>query len=89
VTLDETLVAMGNTENEVVAFLRARHITGSRKDSEKCPVAEYLSHETGEDIGVAEKFIYTLFSKVPTALPQSVQDFIAGFDAGKYPDLER
>jgi hypothetical protein len=81
----DLLNGMGQTADEVAAFLKEKGITGRVALALHCPVAAYLSSQGG-DIGGA---VYTQYASqnVLVKVPEPVFAFIRAFDAGKYPEL--
>lgn len=88
-TLEEAILSLGLTSNQVAATIRAEGIKGRRRDSSCCPVALYLSKKTHNDILVGNFFCCR--SAYPTdriRLTESVRYFVSNFDTGLLKDLE-
>jgi len=86
----DALAALGKTEEQIAASLRARGVTGERRNSRCCPLARYLTAELGRQVVVDGDSICI---DGPSSWQESVwpdrcvADFIEGFDHGDYPDL--
>lgn len=80
------------TAEEVRRFFILNNVTGKTVTFSQCPVARYLTQETGERWGVtayaAEK-ITNYVDPIPPCvkLPEQVTDFIHMFDDGQYEEL--
>lgn len=86
-TATEELARLGAmTEAEIAADLKRRHCEGTPEYCRKCPIAIRFKFVAGDDfeaVGCTDIHIGGTLLK----MPQSVRDFIRGFDNGKYPDL--
>jgi hypothetical protein len=85
----DKLQALGSA-NQIAQFLSGEGITGVRTLLNSCPIANYLKRETGaEKVRVngfwAENEERLTMYRDGTPIPA----FIARFDAGLYPELER
>jgi hypothetical protein len=92
------LASLGNDATEVARQLDAAGVRGAPGDSSDCPIAVYLSVVAGDPVAgslnVTGKCLIISFSRawrapMMLALPWAVRSFMAGFDAGAYPQLVR
>ena len=85
--IQDILAGMGNTPDEIAAFLGGQGIRGRLGHFRQCPVACYLQR-VGLDYGVMSKLAWPLSNHKPgIALPFAVENFIYRFDKGQYPEL--
>jgi hypothetical protein len=87
----DMLNGMGKTADEVSLFLKAKGITGRKRDSLHCPVANYLISQGGHpEASIYGNYIAPDYVQTPTEVltPKPVYNFILDFDEGKYPELE-
>jgi hypothetical protein len=83
----DILNGMGKTADEVADFLKAKGITGMKRESAHCPVANYLVSQGGDPRAIIYSHYVPPFDEdITTPLP--VFDFIITFDEGQYPELE-
>lgn len=82
------------SHDDIPAVLAAAGITGHRRESDRCPIAEYLKRgfpstgfEIDEDVIRADIHHSGIIAQIDT--PQSIGDFIDAFDEGKFPQLDR
>jgi hypothetical protein len=83
----DMLNGMGKTADEVSLFLKAKGITGKRKESTCCPVANYLISQGGHP-GASIYGNYIPPNTMDVHTPKPVFEFILAFDEGQYPELE-
>lgn len=97
--LNEVVNELGQlSDNDIAAYLKVHGITGVRGSTASCPLAEYISKETGLNVRVAS-YVWVPFNEGCPALsrgtkqevmtPESMRAFISKFDAGKWPELMR
>jgi hypothetical protein len=86
--LEQALIKLGNTHDEVAATLLAGGFKGKKTSSCDCPVARYLC-ATLDDGNVYRVERWEVFSDngEDTTMPKAVCDFVFWFDKGAYPDL--
>ena len=83
---------MGETADDVAAFLKEKGITGFVRTAKQCPVANYLVNRGAEpDSVVGANGLYYGRDHYRNAfvvqLPHGVRDFIAAFDNNQYQEL--
>jgi hypothetical protein len=93
------LESLGTTPEEVAERLDSEEVTGMRKSGSQCAVAVYLRAVVGADprvraLRVSDREVELtrwglLALPVRVGLPPAVRAFVAGFDRGRFPDLER
>lgn len=89
--LAHTLAYLGDTSDEVAAFLTGQGITGQPRVPDQCAVANYLTRQFGVKASVGSTAILWGSPSVVAAvapLPKPVIVFIGKFDSGRYPELE-
>lgn len=89
-SVGELLKGLGETPDEIAAFLRGQGIRGMRTQGLFCPVANYLTGCGYWFVMVASHVIAALEQGSETErvrTPPGVLEFIARFDRGEYPDL--
>lgn len=89
--LQELLEGLGSTVQEVFSNLKKKGIKGARNCAHSCVLANYLTRELGEVVGVDgfEASTYDgYYSKERARLPESVRLLVRYFDKGMYPELE-
>src|SRR3989442_13770185 len=94
--LDRTLVALGNSRDQVAQTLKARGIRGVRNAVRMLnPVVRFVQESLlisnlGMDLINPKTFRITLpdGTKITTSIPQAITDFLDAFDQGAYPELE-
>jgi len=86
-TLAAALVRLGKSAEEVARRLGGMGFRGVRMDPMLCPVAHYLEKTfPGYDfIAVCRSTVEV--GTLQTATPPAVQDFLRGFDRGRWPKL--
>jgi hypothetical protein len=77
----------------VAATLLHHGCTGVREEGAACPVAQYVRTCTDVDV-VVDALTWRLDPVPPTGrthgrLPLSVAEFVAAFDRGEHPELDR
>lgn len=90
--LKDLLVKLGESGGEIAQFLKAQECKGYISEPNSCPIAVYLSKETGQPAFVSADCIYLNKASDPSYLteeeiPIAVEDFIFRFDDGEYPEL--
>lgn len=92
------LAELGTTAVEVAESLQAAGVTGSRGDPRDCAVARYLGAVVGGErdvagVSVGRSVLWLsrrgLRPAVRVPLPVPVRHFVAAFDAGAHPELDR
>lgn len=93
-----SLVALGNTPDEVAESLKAKGITGRRLAACACPLANYINSLGYTHAGVADDFTcdqlvnnepHSDYKKVYVGLPPACANFVRMFDCDdKYEDLK-
>ena len=93
------LKSLGNTSDEIAESLRKQNIKGKVRCPSKCIIMNALVVNCGRNWAGLEirggtykgKACYSATwndcQTLDPQLPQPIQDFIAAFDDGKYPDL--
>lgn len=81
----ELLNSMGNTADEVAAFLKEKGIKGNRAAAGSCPVAVYMRSQGGD--ATAAVFGRYGNQEYSVHVPDPVYAFIVAFDSGVYPEL--
>lgn len=78
----------------VAEVLHAAEIKGWRRDSCKCPIAEYLSERTEHHVHVGKEYARDKDTEddnglggTRVALPNAVRGFITQFDRGQFIEL--
>lgn len=76
-------------EHGIHQLLLEKGIKGRRRITLDCPIARYVYAETGAMVQVGGYWLneFTAVTSYRHSLSDSVADFIASFDGGKYPDL--
>ena len=82
---------MGDTADAVHDFLVARQVRGVRVEIDDCPVAVQLSNILGIKVSVTLGGVWVRCGMHSQSVktPYAVRRFIAKFDTGDYPDLEK
>lgn len=89
---------LGHTEAEVSQSLRDAGVSGTRGDPRECAIARYLGAVVGAEPGISGvsvgRTVLWLSRRgmrpaVRVTLPVPVRRFVAAFDAGVHPELER
>jgi len=98
-SLRELLAGLGSTESEVAQTLRSAGIEGTKKSARDCALALYLRAVVTGDMRVGSIVVWGptivvhrtggLRLPIRLAVPAPVRTFIAGFDLGDYPELQR
>lgn len=79
-----------NAKNSLAAFFRAEGVKGHLNDPYSCPVASWLTRETGLDgVCVSHTVVTSRNSGDVFDVPHHVSLFIQEFDECLHPDLER
>jgi len=92
--LKADLEALGSTEQEVAATLKAKGIRGLRDYSWGCPVANYLKslgyqvEMVLDDHVCADIVDGCLFKRFNACTPPAIKAFILAFDRRDYPELD-
>ena len=86
------LAALGSTQDEVAATLRAAGIKGLPGKACSCPVAEWVTWAGFTQVEVGKEsitglYVFTAQEKVVLGHAGPVVDFVRAFDGGGYPDL--
>jgi hypothetical protein len=103
-SLKDYLTSLGNTSEEVAESMRKANVKGKRCDLRMCPILNaiytgpikdkvwsgLIIHGGKKDKEGKRHYnaTYNDCQIMDPQLPRPVQDFIADFDDGKYPDLE-
>ena len=96
--LEHTLRNLGDTPDEIAAFLEGQGIKGQRHHASGCVLAVYLHKVFDMSVSVGySAMLHTTIKKLdinfgykPEAicpLPSSTRLFVLKFDDGKYPNL--
>jgi hypothetical protein len=93
-SLKHLLDGMGNTPDEIAAFLEGQGCVGDRGHTYRCPVATYVRRVTGRLAVIHTAVVRVGDSETGrtvewTKTPNPVRDFVARFDGGQYPNLLR
>lgn len=92
------LASLGDTADDVAARLSAHGVVGEPRSGSDCAVAVYLNAVLGGSrsfqslmVGTGSVRIHLQGSRLPLTvrLPRPVSVFVARFDTGNYPRLER
>lgn len=86
----DKLAALGD-HHHIATHLAERGVKGACNNPTYCPIAQYLSKETGVQVEVGLHAAYTHKGAEATGLdwlPDPVSDFIAAFDSREHPELE-
>ena len=91
--LGAILTSMGQTEEEVVETLTAKHVRGQRNSPKGCVVARFLTQALGALVQVSRSQAEILKPPkwIPCSscdLPPAVRYMVREFDYGAYPQLE-
>jgi hypothetical protein len=91
VTPVEVMAKLGELDaDEIARLFTDLHVTGRVGGSTSCPVAAYVTQETGVRVHVLGKAWRTMGClDVNQPCPPSVKLFVQMFDNGCYPDLVR
>ena len=81
----DNLESLGSP-NAIAEFLRLQGCRGRRGDAFKCPVATYITQNTGAQQLLISKPLWTTIAETGIT-PPTVGQFVAMFDGGDYPDL--
>jgi hypothetical protein len=84
--LQEAILQLGATAEEIRHSLQALNITGYQEDAANCPLAVYLDGQGFDDVQVTDEIV-TAQAQDSARLPQ-VREFVQNFDDGLYPELE-
>lgn len=92
--LTALLAGLGSTPDEIADTLAAADITGQRAEPDSCAVAEYVKAAGYADVRVGEGDDGSLLvqageAEAVIALDTPLHAFVAKFDNGDYPELER
>src|SRR6266568_3051480 len=85
--VQNALRELGATSDEIADSLRLLGITGYKKCSTKCVIANYLEAVTGQTWVVSGSAHMASDTAVVVFLTFQVKNFIGKFDEGFYPDL--
>lgn len=78
----------GGNADRIAAYLRDQGISGKRHNAECCPLAQWLTGQTGST-GLSVDGDYVSAPGQGSAwLPDSAAQFVEGFDVGNYPFLD-
>lgn len=82
------LYALGSPD-QMAVYLEAEQITGRPGMTYSCPVAKYLTRETGQAMSAGAMYAFpsTNTDHAMVKMPRMVREFIARFDARSYPRL--
>lgn len=96
-TVFEAMARLPQTEEEIKEMLSSIGIKGIPQSSDSCPIANYLKKVVHEDdfhcFIVSKHVLLVVYPgdgrcggfRMP--LPFAVANFVASFDAGRYPEL--
>lgn len=88
---EELLAKMGNTPEEVAAFLREKGIKGVPDDKTEDPVCRYLKEQLNTaDVQIEHGDCYVDSNgtwEPSCPLPQAVDEFLIAFDQSRFTDL--
>lgn len=94
-TLNDAIVALGTTSEEIANKLRQLGIKGYRRRARACPIATYLAacgyHDAYVGAGVSmydSTNPLSDYTEVYVSLPPVVQQWARDFDDGKFPEFE-
>jgi hypothetical protein len=76
---------------KIAEYLRARGIRGQKDNGLECVIARYLKAETDHEYFVVPSWwsdAHLGWDKYREDMPRYVENFILGYDAGRYPFLE-
>jgi hypothetical protein len=83
--LNDALIALGETPEQVYANLKAKGITGRPNSCSACPIANYLTKVAGTSIlvgeSVADNTHMNTTIPIVAKLPKPVKKFIDAFDS--------
>lgn len=88
----DQLNAFADAES-IKEFLKTMGVTGFRQDEMSCPISNWVSGMTGHPV-VTEDVITVFtghdwnYDAEEFTISKAVQDFIAKFDTGHYPELD-
>lgn len=90
-TVGETinkLAALGSSR-QIALYLEEQQCAGHRNLAQSCPLARYVSRETGEVVRVGGLICEydAAFGVALAFLPDGVREFVKDFDHGRYPNL--
>ena len=88
--LEEMVLRLGNTADEVATTLRRAGITGKQKEPDCCAIANYLTFVGFDGIRVEldlDDDVVISTADDSADATSAVAEFVEGFDAGRYPDL--
>lgn len=75
--------------NAIANFLSKEGIHGTVSDTWKCPLAAYLGTQIKYPVAVDTDAIWLMYYQDDgVETPETLQEFIANFDDGEYPELE-
>lgn len=85
----DLLLALGETEEEIVDSLRVLGVQGVRRSPSRCVFAKYLRQQLGREVHIAFTFTSPLLrvDEMPVPSTRSHLNVAEAFDSGHYPDL--
>ena len=87
--LENDLMKLGATNNDIANTLCNKQIKGTKKSSCHCPIAKYLLSLGYEDPYVHGEIYATKGDcRVRVRFTNAISIFVSDFDKGKYPELE-
>jgi hypothetical protein len=87
-TICEALDDLPKDADEIASAFEEAGITGYMVEARRCPLAKYVTQETGFTVGVAgETVVPEAYFQVAVFLPRQIRKFVDKFDDGEYPNL--
>lgn len=87
-TIEQDLVALGETADEVAGTLLSLGACGNVGEPRSCPVFIYLNHKGHTQVKEVDDRSISTYDNNDYATPEPVAAFILAFDEGKYPSLD-
>lgn len=82
-------LASMETADDIANYFRAEGIQGIRVRHDACPIANWMSMQTGRRISAADVIVDLHDCQLRESATPAMREFMEKFDTDQYPDLVR
>lgn len=85
-TVQEALAELPDSWEKIRDLFREQRVKGRTNDCVRCPLARWLTQQTGERVMVGEEVVSV--NDHDFELDEAQKDFVSQFDSGDFPELK-